>query len=90
MMAQHKLTMYETAVYRIRLQGAFDDTWLQDLSPEWTIHFNDETPPVTTTITGAICDQAALLGLLSSLYDVGLPLLAVEYLEEPKQVTWRE
>ena len=81
MMAQHKLTMYETAVYRIRLQGAFDDSWLENLGAEWTIHYNNETPAVTTTITGAICDQAALLGLLSSLYGVGLPLLGVEYLE---------
>ncbi len=80
-MAQHKLTMYETAVYRIRFQGAFDDSWLQSLGAEWTIQYSDESPAETTTITGAICDQAALLGLLSSLYDVGLPLLAVECLE---------
>ncbi len=81
LMAQHKLTMYETAVYRIRFQGAFDDSWLQNLGAEWTIQYSDETPAVTTTITGAMCDQAALLGLLSSLYNVGLPLLAVECLE---------
>ncbi len=81
LMAQHKLTMYETAVYRIRFQGAFDDSWLENLGAEWTIQYSDESPAVTTTITGAMCDQAALLGLLSSLYDVGLPLLAVECLE---------
>ncbi len=80
-MAQHKLTMYEMAVYRIRFQGAFDDSWLKNLGAEWTIQYSEESPVVTTTITGAICDQAALLGLLSSLYDVGLPLLAVEYLK---------
>ncbi len=81
MMAQHKLTMYETVVYRIRFQGAFDDSWLQNLGAEWTIQYSDETPAVTTTITGVMCDQAALMGLLSSLYNVGLPLLAVECLE---------
>jgi hypothetical protein len=80
-MAQHKLTMYETAVYRIRIQGAFDEAWLQDLNPDWTIQFKDESTQVTTTITGVIGDQAALMGLLSSLYDVGLPLLGVECLE---------
>ena len=80
-MGQHKLTMYETAVYRIRFQGAFDDSWLENLGTEWTIQYNDQSPAVTTTITGAIYDQAALLGLLSSLYDVGLPLLDVECLE---------
>ena len=80
-MAQYKLTMYETAAYRIRIQGAVDETWLQDLNPDWTIQFKDESTRVTTTITGVIGDQAALMGLLSYLFDVGLPLLDVECLE---------
>jgi len=80
-MEQHKLTMYETAVYRIRFQGAFDESWLQCLGADWTIQFTGESTTVTTTITGALSDQAALIGLLSSLYDVGLPLLEVECLE---------
>lgn len=80
-MAQHKLTMYETAVYRLRFQGAFDDSWLQDLGTGWTIQVNDDRTAVSTTVTGVICDQAALIGLLTSLYDVGLPLLEVECLE---------
>jgi hypothetical protein len=80
-MAQHKLTMYETAVYRLRFQGAFDESWLQCLGADWTIQFTGESTTVTTTITGALSDQAALIGLLSSLYDVGLPLLEVECLE---------
>jgi hypothetical protein len=80
-MAQHKLTMYETAVYRLRFQGAFDESWLQCLGADWTIQFTGESTTVTTTITGALSDQAALIGLLSSLYDVGLPRLEVEGLE---------
>ena len=89
-MAQHKLTMYETAVYRIRIQGAFDETWLQALNPDWTIQFNDGSAQVTTTITGVICDQAALMGLLSSLYDVGLPLLSIECLETTARKSRRD
>jgi len=73
--------MYETAVYRIRFQGAFDESWLQHMDADWTIQFNEGHPVATTTITGAITDQAALIGLLSSLYNVGLPLLEVECLE---------
>ena len=80
-MAQHKLTMYETAVYRIRFQGTFDDAWLQNLGADWTIQYDNKSVAVTTTITGVMYDQAALMGLLSSLYDVGLPLLGVECLE---------
>ena len=82
--------MHETAVYRIRFQGAFDDSWLQDLGTDWTMQFNDDNTAVTTTITGILCDQAALIGLLSSLYNVGLPLLEVEYLETEAVRSWSE
>lgn len=71
--------MAETAVYRIRFQGAFDESWRRHLGTSWTIQFDDSAPR-TTTITGTVRDQAALIGLLSSLYDVGLPLLEVECL----------
>ena len=70
-----------TAVYRIRFQGALDEPWWQHLGDGWTIHCDDDSRPETTTITGVLRDQAALIGLLSSLYDEGLPLLEVEYLE---------
>ena len=80
-MDQCKLTMHGMAVYRIRFQGAFDESWLEHLGADWTIQFNDDSTALTTTITGVLCDQAALIGLLSSLYNVGLPLLAVECLE---------
>jgi hypothetical protein len=79
-MALHRLTMHETAVYRIRFQGVLDEPWQQGLGPGWIVQF-DDIAPETTTITGVMRDQAALIGLLSSLYDVGLPLLQVECLE---------
>jgi hypothetical protein len=34
-----------------------------------------------TTLTGQFRDQAALLGLLNTIYNLHLPLLQVEYLE---------
>jgi hypothetical protein len=33
-----------------------------------------------TTLTGEVSDQAALMGVLSTLYDMGYPLLKVERL----------
>ena len=72
--------MAETAVYRIRFQGAFDESWQQHLGAGWTVEF-DDSEPESTTITGFMSDQAALIGLLSTLCDVGLPLLEVECLE---------
>ena len=36
--------------------------------------------PIVTTLTGELVDQAALMGVLNSLYDMGYPLLKVERL----------
>jgi hypothetical protein len=32
-----------------------------------------------TILVGRLADQAALIGILNTLYDLGLPLLSVEY-----------
>jgi hypothetical protein len=34
-------------------------------------------------LIGRLADQAALLGVLNSLYELGLPLLSVEYIPPP-------
>lgn len=81
-MCMGKLTMYETAVYRICLQGALDETWAEYLGAGLRVQVSGHTPATTiTTLTGKVSDQAALLGLLNSLYNVGLPLLSVDHLE---------
>lgn len=72
--------MDAAADYRIRVQGKLAESWRQYLDADWTIQLDGSTPE-STTITGVVRDQADLIGLLSSLYDVGLPLLEVERLE---------
>ncbi len=62
------LTMHETAVYRIRFQGAVDDSWKQHLDAGWTIQYANSIPE-TMTITGIMRDQAALIGLSEQLYE---------------------
>lgn len=71
--------MDAAADYRIRVQGKLTDSWRQCLDADWTVQL-DGSAPESTTITGFLRDQADLMGLLSSLYDVGLPLLEVECL----------
>lgn len=73
--------MADTAAYRIRFQGVLDEPWWQYLGTTWSIHVDDDSAPESTTIIGVLRDQAALIGLLGSLYDVGLPLLEVTCLE---------
>jgi hypothetical protein len=41
----------------------------------------EEDGAIVTTLTGTVADQAALHGLLSSIRNLGVPLLSVERLE---------
>jgi hypothetical protein len=42
---------------------------------------NDPKRNAISTLTGRLADQAALIGVLNSLYDIGCPILSVEYRE---------
>jgi len=73
-----KLALHQAAVYQIRFQGVLDESWVKYLNPDLTINTHGDTPQaLITTLTGKVSDQAALLGLLNSLYYLGLPLLSV-------------
>jgi hypothetical protein len=66
------------ARYRIQVEGGIHPAgadWLEGMSTSVTYN-----PPVTT-LTGQLTDQAALHGLLQTLYSLGLPLLNVERLD---------
>lgn len=57
----------------IRVRGRLDARWVTWFSGM------DVTPDAdgTTTLRGVVADQAALHGVLSSLRDLGIPLLSV-------------
>ena len=67
------------AVYRIRVQGQLDASWSDRLAGMTiTVDSENEQKPVTT-LEGLLTDQAALSGILNTLYDLHLPVLSVEY-----------
>lgn len=76
----HPLRLYSSASYAIRVQGYLDSTW-SDRMGGVAIQV-DERPDGTleTVLIGDFQDQAALAGVLNTLYDLGLPLLSVECL----------
>jgi hypothetical protein len=76
------LTVHEAATYQIRVQGTVGDSW-SDYYAGMTIDIGDEAEqrPVTT-LTGQLQDQAALIGALTCLYDMRLPILSVEHLPD--------
>ena len=64
--------------YEIRVRGVLDEHW-----SDWFDGFRlrrDETED-TTVLVGLVADQARLHGVLSRLFDLGLPLLSARIVE---------
>ena len=66
--------------YRIRVQGQLSASWSSRLSDMVIAVRQPASQPSVTTLTGELRDQAALMGVLNTLYDMGCPLLKVERL----------
>ena len=73
--------MFEPATYRIIVQGTLDKKWSDYCGGMMIEHdiLLDQYP--MTTLTGRLIDQAALIGVLNSLYDMGCSILFVECVE---------
>ena len=68
------------AVYRIRVSGEVPARWSNRLAGmSITVDLAEDGRPVTT-LTGTLEDQASLVGVLNSLYELRLPVLTVECL----------
>jgi hypothetical protein len=74
-------SMFEPATYRISILGTLDkrsSDYYGGMSIEHDVVLNQY--PITI-LTGRLTDQAALIGVINSLYDLGCPLLSVECVE---------
>ena len=70
------------ATYRIVVQGVLNTDWsdrLAGMTIDTTLRAHGAPH---TTLLGVIRDQAQLSGVLDTLYDLHLPILKVEKLEE--------
>lgn len=82
------LNLISAAEYRITVIGSLDKSWSArlgglDISNTEPVQGREKS---LVTLTGKIADQAALFGVLNALYNMRLPLVAVECLniDEPK------
>jgi hypothetical protein len=67
--------------YRIRVQGILNESWSDRLGGlRITAGRVDDPDGPVTEVFGKVRDQAALAGLLNSLYELHMTLLSVEYL----------
>lgn len=70
--------LYQAGVYRIRVKGILGEHWSDCLGGmDVTIHY--ERYPPQTILCGPVIDQAALLGVLTTLYNMGYELESVEH-----------
>lgn len=68
-------------IYAIHIAGRLDKNWADRLGGlTITITEDDESSQPVTILKGNLPDQAALLGILTTLYNLRYPLLFVTYL----------
>jgi hypothetical protein len=75
----YRLTLDQRARYRIQVVGHLDSkraAWFESL--DLVQEYGEEGTPVTT-MTLEVLDQAMLHGLLAEIRDLGLPLLALQW-----------
>ena len=68
----------EPANYRICLMGSLDSSWSDMLGGMALATEQIENQRYVTTLKGEVTDQAALMGVLNLVYDLGMTLLLVE------------
>ena len=71
---------YQPANYRITVEGYLDDSWSDCVGGMTISAIRHAEKVAVTTLMGQVRDQAELLGLLNTLYELHLPLLSVKNL----------
>lgn len=64
--------------YYIRVRGVLDVTWSERLGGLTLSVARQADGAAMTTLSGELADQSALLGVLNTLHDLGLPLESME------------
>jgi len=76
------LKFSSSARYRICVKGFLDDSWSERFGD---MRISNQLPgriSPMATLVGPVTDQTALVGVLNSLYEMHLPLVSVELLDD--------
>ncbi len=74
---RRKVEFGGSAAYRIVVQGRVSESWHGRLGGLEVTTSSPEISEPLTTLQGRLCDQAALHGLIDTLYALHLPILEV-------------
>ena len=70
--------MDKPAAYRICVTGCLEDDYAQRYWGMTARSFQQEGKPEQTVLVGKVADQAALVGIMNALYNMGYAVLTVE------------
>jgi hypothetical protein len=73
--------LHTTAHYELRIDGHLDEHWSAWFSGLTLIREDDGS----TTLRGAVTDQAELHGLLAKVRDLGITLISVKTIDAPSR-----
>ncbi len=74
-------THQATFTYEITVEGELDESWSDWFNGLLQHTQQTGTGTIITTLSGPIADQAALRGIISSIWDLNLVLLSVQRLD---------
>jgi hypothetical protein len=74
----YNVTMHKPAIYRIRIRGHLAAGMSDQISGMQITEVSGENGKVETILVGRLVDQAALSGVLNSLYELHLPVLSAD------------
>ena len=70
--------MHGPAIYRIRVRGRLDASWSDRIGGMQVTETRGTDGQTETILVGRLADQAALSGILNSLYELHLPVMSAE------------
>jgi hypothetical protein len=70
------------ATYCVKVNAHLDPGWSERLAGMKITTKKQKDGSSVTTLTGQVRDQAELMGVLNSLYDMHVPILTVEILKD--------
>lgn len=82
--------MESPANYKIRVRGPLDASWSDRLAGMTITTTGGKNSEQTILLEGRLMDQSALTGVINTLNDLGLTLLAVECIDLPAGSTLAE
>jgi hypothetical protein len=75
-------TMHGPAIYEIRVRGRLDDKWSDQIGGLQITQSIGPDGPAETILVGRLADQAALAGVMNTLYELHLPVVSVKCVDK--------